>query len=265
MIAKDFVKRGFVCDFCSDTISYPNKFIRKYLDIIKEFIDEKDYEKSFEWSEGLIYDGYFELKEKKYVIEMHGEQHYKNSEWGTFEDIHNNDLRKKKLAIENEFEYVEIDCKKSEFEYVKNNIQKSVLGELFQLENKQWQDLEEFLCQNFISIIKEKYEKGLNAIEIGEQIGLERHAVYRYLKKLKDAGLISYTGATSRGIKVVIKNEKHQEIYRAKSLQDAAEYITQNYCHICTTTLKKFLNSGKPYYGCYFYKKDKANDQQCSS
>ena len=73
MIAKDFVKRGFVCDFCSDTISYPNKFIRKYLDIIKEFIDEKDYEKSFEWSEGLIYDGYFKLKEKKYVIEMHGE------------------------------------------------------------------------------------------------------------------------------------------------------------------------------------------------
>lgn len=261
MIAKDFVKRGFVCDYCSDTISYPNKFIRKYLDIIKEFTEEKDYEKVFEWSEGLIYDGYFKLRGKKYVIEMHGEQHYKNSEWGTFENVHSNDLKKKKLAIENEFEYIEIDCKKSEFNYIKDNIQKSILGKLFQLEDKQWQTLEEFLCQNFILIIKEKYEKGLNAIEIGKQISLERHAVYRYLKKLKDAGLILYTGATSRNIRITIKNEKGQEIYRAKSLQDAAEYTTQNYHHICTTTLKKFLDSGKTYYGCYFYKtNNKAND-----
>jgi hypothetical protein len=47
---------------------------------------------------------------------------------------------------------------------------------------------------------------------------LERHAVYRYLKKLKDAGLILYTGATSRNIRIIIKDEKGKEIYRAKSL-----------------------------------------------
>ena len=59
------------------------------------------------------YDGYIPFFE--IIIEMHGEQHYKQSGWGkNIRDEQENDKYKKRLAFENgitEDKYIEIDCR----------------------------------------------------------------------------------------------------------------------------------------------------------
>lgn len=76
IIANNLVRYGFSCPVCNDGISYPNKFVRKILmELNIEFISEK----SFDWSNGKIYDIF--IPSLKMIIENHGKQHYEDTNY----------------------------------------------------------------------------------------------------------------------------------------------------------------------------------------
>ena len=114
VILNHLSKRGFSCPMCSDKVSLPNRILRTFLKFISKQLNEYDFEKEFDWSQGKVYDGYFVKNSKKYLVEMQGEQHYRDA-WHSKEITQSNDELKAKLAKENKFELIVIDCKTSDF------------------------------------------------------------------------------------------------------------------------------------------------------
>lgn len=73
VILNHLSKRSFSCPMCSDKVSLPNRILRTFLKFISKQLNEYDFEKEFDWSQGKVYDGYFVKNSKKYLVEMQGE------------------------------------------------------------------------------------------------------------------------------------------------------------------------------------------------
>ena len=70
MMVQNFTRRGFYCKYCKkDGVSFPNKILRG---LLKQLKFEWDVEVGFDWSKNYKYDGYLKIKDKQYLIEMHG-------------------------------------------------------------------------------------------------------------------------------------------------------------------------------------------------
>lgn len=129
--------QGFSCPICSDGISYPNKFmyiLLKQLDInfIKEF--------SPNWANRKSYDFY--IPSKKIIIEMdgglgHGHRSFNNIK--TAKETKEIDCRKDELAKNHDITVIRIDCLKSNCDYIKNNICKSALANIFDFSKINWE------------------------------------------------------------------------------------------------------------------------------
>lgn len=155
VINKIYNRKSISC-ICKSKISYPEKFMMELLDQLRV-----DYIKEYrpKWSNNRRYDFYFEYNNKKYIIECHGEQHYKNtfSTCGgrTLEEEQENDKYKKELAKQNNIdEYIVLDCRKSELIWIKENILKSNLNNIFNLNKIDWLKCEQKALNNPIIIEK---------------------------------------------------------------------------------------------------------------
>ena len=142
---------GFSCPKCSDGISYPEKFMFNLLEKLKEQKQLYDFIYQYtkinaKWCDKYKYDFYFKLDNEEYIIETHGEQHYKNSSWNPLKEIKQNDIDKYNLAINNGIKpenYIVIDCRKSNMKWIKNNIIHSKLNEIFNLTDIDWIKIEQ--------------------------------------------------------------------------------------------------------------------------
>ena len=178
---------------CSDSVSYPNKVGRYF---IKQTLAENiEFEYCKEWCQNKIYDIYFEYNGNKYVIEMDGNQHYRetyNFHSQTYEEIHNNDLFKEKLAKENNVILIRIDCRISDINYIKKNILDSELSKIFDLSNIDWKEIERSSRDmNLLKSICEDYcENTLFIKEIAKKYYTSSEAINRYIKQGKQLGLI---------------------------------------------------------------------------
>lgn len=175
------------CMCNSDGFSYPEKFMYSVLNQLN--IDfETQY--SPKWANGKRYDFYFELNNKKYIIEMDGEQHKKekseNSCWRTsLEEQIKNDNYKNKLAEKYMIKVIRIDCSISDLEFVKNNILNSELNDIINLYNINWNNCEEFTLNNLCKQVCEikRDNPNLTANEIGKIFKLTGTTIRKYLKK----------------------------------------------------------------------------------
>lgn len=150
MRIRDMYNQRFSCPKCSDGISYPEKLMFNLLCQLKEnklikYFKHQLSSNILNWCDKYRYDFYFELNEEKYIIEVHGIQHYYGSfeklSGRTLEEEQQNDLNKYNLAIQNGIKpenYIIIDCRKSELDFIKNNILNSRLNEIFDLNNVDW-------------------------------------------------------------------------------------------------------------------------------
>ncbi len=126
-------RRGLSCRICGDGISTPNKFIEQILlqsniNYYPEYI--------FTWSKGKRYDFY--IPEYNTIIEVMGIQHYQESRFGngsrTLKEEQENDLLKENLALNNGIKYYfKLDCKSSDFKYMKKSFIKSNLPNLLHI------------------------------------------------------------------------------------------------------------------------------------
>ncbi|KQC91216.1 hypothetical protein AM596_15840 [Clostridium perfringens CP4] len=176
-----------ICCICSDNLSYPEKFI---INILNQLNADYLIQYSPKWIKPKRYDFY--LKEGEYIIESHGRQHYEKNIFKycggrSLEEERENDRYKKETALNNGIKhYIELDCRESSLEYIKNSVLNSELSQLFDLSKIDWKQCAEFANKN---IVKEVCEYWNNRKEdettknLAEIFKLSRSTITRYLKR----------------------------------------------------------------------------------
>ena len=152
IIISNLYSKKFSCQICGDGISYPEKVMNNVLQQLKEDNQLRDFnwqltKRKEIWCDKYRYDFSFELDCEKYIIETHGIQHYKNSTDFkiSLEQTQENDKYKKELAIANKIKeenYIVIDCRYSNIDFIEKNIFKSRLNEIFDLSIINWHKIE---------------------------------------------------------------------------------------------------------------------------
>ena len=138
---------------CGDRVSLPEKFLFRLFSTL----DVTDYirqvsAKDLPWCGRYRYDGMFCKNGTRYLLEIHGPQHYERTGFEKFahtlEQVQENDRNKKALALANGIlpeQYIILDCRKSTLTQIKNAILQSALPELlgFGEPDINWQELYE--------------------------------------------------------------------------------------------------------------------------
>ena len=172
---------GCICD---DKQSYPEKFMYS---ILKQLDIEFETQYSPKWINGKRYDFY--IPKFNAIIEVHGEQHYRHTGRGrSLQEEQENDKLKEEIALDNGINYIVIDCRESTLNWIKDNILKSKLNNLFDLDNIDWIKCEKFAISNNLIKIACEYKKNnpnMTYTEIGKIMGCERHTIKRWIEKGK--------------------------------------------------------------------------------
>lgn len=164
-------KQGLSCIYCSDGISYPNKYIRNILKLSNiSFIPEYKIQ-----NHNYYFDVYFEYKNNKYVIEMDGGygHGFKDSISMTKEESIRIDRIKDSICLANGINIIRIDCNYSDQsirkECIKANILKSELGRLFSFSDEIFNQADVLSQKSNVLLFLELWNDG--------------HKSYNYLKK----------------------------------------------------------------------------------
>lgn len=183
MIVSNLTYNGFNCNICSDSISYPNKFLRGLLLQLPK-IENIIYEYSPQWANRKKYDGYFEYNNQKYIIEMDGAWHKQDNNMSgvSAQQSQRTDREKDYLAIKNNHNIIRIDCCKSSCDYIKNNIKNSLLNELFDLNKINWDKCDEFATHNIVRDVCSFYKEHNTPVrELVKIFKLSKSAITKYL------------------------------------------------------------------------------------
>lgn len=186
-------KFGLRC-ICNDGISYPNKFIYKFLELLNiDFISEY----SPNWAERKKYDIY--IPSLNCIIENQGLQHYKDVSKMfkmTLEDTQKNDFYKKQLATQNNIKhYIELNCAKSDLEYLKNSIlNNTALMDIIRIpKDFDWKECARFASSSLIKKVADLWNVGLAIKEIYQKLKISQDTATHFLKKSKEAGWCDYS------------------------------------------------------------------------
>lgn len=208
-IISNLCKRGFKCEcFSSKSIGEMTMF-----NVLTQLNIDFKKEITFNWSKNIQvdnpklsgnkrYDFYFELNNEKYIIETHGMQHYK----GGFERIRSpkarnkkeeviNDNIKKHLALDNDIKeenYVVIDCRYTDFLFIKNNILNSRLSKLFDLSKIDWNKCLSTINKNEIKEISDIWNDGKDIEQISNMFKINRNTIRDKLKIGATLGFNNY-------------------------------------------------------------------------
>lgn len=201
---------GFSCLKCGDGRTIPNKLM--YLILEKNNV-EFECAVAFKWcsfpsykndkvTHG-VYD--FVVESKKLIIEMdgglgHGKKlHYHSKK--TLEETVYIDKMKDKLAIENGYKLIRIDCDYTEdnkFEYLHKSLSNSSFTNYFDISNIDMAEL--FNEANNTSLVKEAsilWNQGLALGEIREKLKYGKVTIRKYLKIGTKVGLCNYDETTA--------------------------------------------------------------------
>jgi very-short-patch-repair endonuclease len=221
-ISELYRTKKFTC-ICSDNYSFPNKIMFNILEYLK--IDF-NIEKRFSWCiyklNGTdkigIYDFYFELGDKKYIVEMDGRWHKKDNKMsGVSSEISKYiDSEKDRLAKENNIEMIRIDCEKSDFEFIKNNIYNSKLNEILELDKVDWKEVESKCLNSRVKIVCDykKENPNITAKQISNITKVGYRTVKRYLTIGTKLNLCNYNYKEEirKGVIFINKNFKTKKV-----------------------------------------------------
>lgn len=238
-IIKNVKTQGLSCPNCSDRLSYGEKFVYSLLEQLHiNFI----FDRTTSWSENKRYDFY--IPDYSLIIEIHGIQHYergfmfKNSKYvlRCVEDEKNNDIYKRNMALNNGIKnYIELDCRKSEFNYIKKSILESGLSKIFDLSEIDWDlCLKNTFNSNVIKCANLWNDGVKNTSEISKITGIHISSVISYLKRAKKIGLCNYVknyNKNKKGCKPVIcleTNKIYESISKVK--EDGYDYTSVSKC-----------------------------------
>lgn len=189
----------FSCPKCGDEIPMPQKTM---FNVLEQLQINFETEKIFDWCKYFFknkyrqgrYDFYFELNNKKYIIETDGDWHNKDNKRSgqTAEESKFIDDEKDRLAQEYNIEVIRIDCELSDFEYIKQNILQSKLSKMYNLDNIDWIKVLNFVKSSRIIEACNYYNKSLSFIETQNKMKITYPTLIKYLKIGKKLNLCEY-------------------------------------------------------------------------
>lgn len=191
-----FINGGHACANCEPNTSYPERFMYFLLtDLNVKF----ERNKVFEWSKKVENtDGTFGYKEYDFylpeyniIIETHGKQHYDDSvsfsKYGdrgrTLKQEQENDIIKMKLAIDNGFNYIVINCSRSTLNFIRKNILDSNLRNILCLDNINWNKCHEKSLYGIKALIiqDKRNNPDINGVELSNKYNVPHTTIYRWL------------------------------------------------------------------------------------
>lgn len=183
---------GLNCSTCSHKIKYPERFM---IALLNQLGVEFDHDKPLVWSKNKRYDFY--LPEYNLIIETHGGQHYDGGfEWiggNSLEEEQCNDKYKYEMAMSNGInKYIIINCRRSNFNFIKNNILNSELANLFDLSIVDWNSIDTKLKMNLIQNIADDWIKLSNSRLVAKNNRISLKKVNEYLLKATELGYCGY-------------------------------------------------------------------------
>lgn len=243
---------NFGCQHCSDSVSYPNKFGRALLDQLP--IDEYDYEYQPNWAKPYYYDNHFWYNGVEYILEMDGDFHFKEQQVSrnTLEQVQARDRLKDKLAFEHGICMIRIECIKSDMNYIRANILKSELNNIFDLSNIDWDLCDQKAQKNILKEACRLYMSNSYTLkEIGEILQVHPATVGKYLQRGAKFGWSDYAPMKSKAVVAIDDNggvihsfnsmlECNREMKRLYNITFSNEYF------------RKALKTHEPYHGFNF-------------
>lgn len=199
MTINDLSNKGFSCQCKDGYASYPEKVVYSILYQLELKFKHQLTKTKFEWCGKYRYDFY--LPEYNMIIETHGMQHYEEqSEKSRFSKTLSKQMKtdkeKENLAKENNIEnYIILDCRYSNLQWVKNSVLNSKLNQFFDLSIINWNECESFALKNIAKEIcnywgnKEDWE---SVGTISSLFDVDRTVVSDYLKKGTELGWCNY-------------------------------------------------------------------------
>ena len=250
---------GIGC-ICSDGFSYPEKFIYCFLEQVSDDFVYQLSNTTFQWCGAKRYDFY--LPNENVIIEVHGAQHYCDSGFydnkrRTLSEEIENDNIKKELAFKNGFDennYIILDCRKSDVDFIKKSIEYSGLIRLLniQLDNVNWQQCHIFAARNFTKKMcdywesyKTQYDQVLETKIIATKFHVGKGCVLDNLKKGRELGWCYFL---TRLEKSKVVSDTIVELYiSGKSVNEIMEILNVDR-HKVIDSLKEGTENGKCYY-----------------
>ena len=191
----NLMNRGFSCPRCSDGIPYPEKFFFSFLEQLNMDFKTQLSKTTLDWCSSYQYDNY--IDDINIIVETHGIQHYEEKKiWGSLKEIQENDRIKEQLAKENGVrDYIVLDCRKSELEWIKNSIMKSELPQLinFKEVDIDWLRCHEHACSSIVKKACGLWDSGTKStLKIADLLKTNRNTIIRYLKQGVKIGWCDY-------------------------------------------------------------------------
>lgn len=199
----NLVNKGFSCEYCSDNISYSEKILMSVLKQLNlkytyQFIKHATKRK-------YMYDFYFSLGDDEFIIETNGIQHYVETKFSysntrSLEDEMKNDVEKRMFAINTGIKpenYIVIDARKSDLDFIRENIMKSKLNTILDLSHINWNECGLFASSSLLVAICKDWDicnKNSSTSDLVKKYNLSKYTIIRYLKQGNRIGLCAYDG-----------------------------------------------------------------------
>ena len=216
----DISLKGFICPKCGDGVSYPEKFMFNSLkQLLNKGFQTQLNKSTFKWCKNYKYDFY--INEIYGIVETGGLQHYediKKGLWQSLEETQENDFDKEWLARKSGIKnYIIIDCRKSDMEWIKKSIMKSRLPILlgFKEEDIDWLKCHEYACSSLVKVVCDYWNNGIkNICDIVDITDLHRDTIRKYLKQGVELGWCDYNAKEES-----IKNIENNKILNSKKVK----------------------------------------------
>lgn len=227
----NILHQGFSCPQCSKGTSYPELFMLSYFEV-KGI--EFEYQYKFNDLTNRVFDFY--LPKQNILVETHGEQHFyknKSSIWkDSYEKSNQSDEEKRVYSRSKGIILVELDCRKSTFEFISNQINNSILPNI---EFNEIDSITKLIQENRRYDVKgiiSKYKKGMSINGIAKEYKLSGTTISSILRK-NNVDILKSTVALRR---YYGKREKisYRDLYdvegiiklynKNKTLKEIAEY-----------------------------------------
>lgn len=251
---KHVCRNGLSCHNCADGVSYPNKFGRAFLHQLPILNYEPEYNP--EWLRPYSYDNYFEFNNISFVLEMdgglgHGHKEYKSNKKDT-KGIERDRL-KDTLAEKHDVTVIRIDCLESDMAYIKDNILKSELSNIFDLSHIDWLKCDEIAQNSLVKESCELYMSGIKRTEdIGKMLHIDKTTARRYLQRGVKLGLCDFNPSNSP-MPIALVDVDENIIMTFRSSRECVDKIRELYDIIIDRhKLKGFCESKQPYKGLNF-------------
>lgn len=257
----DVCTYGFACSFCSDGVSFPNKFGYAFLQQLP--IESHVREYNPDWASPYKYDNYFVYRNNEYILEMDGALHYKEvASFGrTLEQVQEIDRIKTDVAENHGIHVIRIECINTTCDYIKSNILLSELNGIFDLSSIDWVLCDAKAQKNLIKEACDLYMSGLSNLRaIASVLHIHHDTVRRYLKNGVKFGWCNYNpdqvkksmrDKISKPVMIVDENENILDTF--ESLASCTRAIKNTYgIMVNAKSIVRSCKTHKPYKGFNF-------------